>query len=71
MLHVLRAKFAQNKTLENQLKATGNRVLIEDAGANDAFYGAGADYNGENHLGRLLMKVRDELNGAPQTPYQP
>ena len=50
---------------------TGDAVLVEDAGGNDSFFGAGADYQGTNHLGQILMHVRDELRGATQTEYTP
>lgn len=71
MLKALRAKFSQHPFLKTMLLKTGDKTLVEDAKANDAFFGAGADYNGENHLGRLLMHVRAELSGliSANTPY--
>jgi ribA/ribD-fused uncharacterized protein len=73
MLNALRAKFAQNQNLKTLLLSTGNAPLVENAGANDTFFGAGADGKGTNHLGRLLMHVRAELAGQIPygTPYQP
>jgi len=59
MLKALWAKFTQNKNLKNKLLETKNKIIVEDAGSNDPFYGAGADYKGENHLGQMLMQVRD------------
>ena len=51
-------KFRQNSVLAALLLATGTKVLIEDAKANDSFFGAGANYKGHNYLGRILMLVR-------------
>jgi predicted NAD-dependent protein-ADP-ribosyltransferase YbiA (DUF1768 family) len=49
--------------------ASGDADLIEDNNWNDRFYGAVYDTHqeawiGENHLGRTLMKVREELKDA-------
>lgn len=73
MLEAVRSKFNQHPALKNMLLKTGDSVLVEDAGANDTVWGAGADYRGTNHLGRILMHVRDELQGkiSPGTPYTP
>lgn len=70
MLKVVRAKFNQPH-LQTLLLDTKNAVLVENAGANDAVWGAGADYMGTNHLGRILMHVRDELRTGQQKPYIP
>lgn len=61
MLDALLYKFAHNYLLAQILLSTTGKVLVEDAGANDAFFGAGADYNGKNHLGRMLMFIRSKL----------
>ncbi|MGE0010364.1 MAG: NADAR family protein [Candidatus Babeliales bacterium] len=61
MRKAVREKFTQHKGLANLLLSTGTKTLVEAAGGNDDFYGAGADYNGKNWLGRILMEVRDEL----------
>lgn len=70
MLKAVRAKFDQ-PPLKNVLLGTGNAVLVENAGANDSVWGAGADFMGTNHLGRILMHVRDELRTGQQKPYVP
>ena len=61
MLKAVRAKFSGHPQLKNLLLSTGNSILVEDAGANDTYWGAGADYNGTNALGQILMQVRQEL----------
>ncbi len=76
-MHIaVKAKFSQNSNLKELLLKTGNKVIVEDAGKNDAFFGAGGDYKGQNYLGRILMKVRQKLQKAqasqqPQTKKQP
>lgn len=60
MEDIVRAKFTQHKDLAAKLKATGNRELIEGNWWKDTFWGV-CDGVGENHLGKILMKVRSEL----------
>ncbi|KKL48629.1 hypothetical protein LCGC14_2323630, partial [marine sediment metagenome] len=56
----LRAKFTQNADLKSALLDTGTAHLIE-ASPYDEIWGNGADGNGANHLGRMLVVLRDEL----------
>lgn len=60
MRTVLAAKFGQDDDLRRLLCATGGAQLVE-ASRKDGFWGYGADGNGENMLGRLLMELRAEL----------
>lgn len=60
MLVDLRLKF-QDPELRAKLIATGDAYLYEDS-PNDTFWGL-VNGKGENHLGRLLMKVRIEVRG--------
>lgn len=60
MKDVLQLKFFGNKSLAQKLLDTGNAELIEGNTWGDTFYGV-CNGIGENHLGKLLMKVRDEL----------
>jgi ribA/ribD-fused uncharacterized protein len=57
-------KFTQHFRLQMQLISTGAIVLIEDAGAKDSFFGAGAEYTGHNYLGRILMLIRTHMQKA-------
>lgn len=64
MLSVLIAKFEQDQFLRLKLLETSPKILIEGNHWNDRFWGAtfdGYSWVGENHLGRLLMNVRDNL----------
>ena len=61
MYDVCRAKFS-DKTLRDKLLATNHRELIDGNYRNDRFWGkcGGA---GENYLGRILMRVRNDFRG--------
>ena len=60
MRKIVRAKFMQNKDLALKLLATGDDILIEGNNWNDTFWGY-CNGKGENHLGIILMDIRDEL----------
>ncbi len=66
MEDLVRDKFTRHADLRERLLATGDAELVEGNNWNDRFYGAVYNshtetWDGENHLGRILMKVRDEL----------
>jgi len=54
------AKYSQNSWLKNALIATDGQDLIEGNTWNDTFWGVCNGY-GENNLGKILMKIREEL----------
>ena len=60
---LVREKFTRHPALAAQLLATGDLELVERNHWRDTFWGV-SDGRGENHLGRILMKVRSELQGA-------
>lgn len=60
MYEICKAKFTQNRELTTLLLETGNRKLIEGNDWDDKFWGV-CDGEGENHLGKILMKIRQEL----------
>jgi hypothetical protein len=62
MKECVMAKFLQHKDLRSQLIDTGYEELIEDS-PTDYFWGCGKDGTGKNMLGKVLMEVRDELQG--------
>lgn len=65
MLALLRCKFGQSKELALKLLATGDEELVEGNDWGCVFWGmvkdADGKWTGENHLGLLLMQVREEL----------
>lgn len=65
MEEVVRAKFTQNEDLRTLLLDTGDDVLEEGNTWNDTFWGVHLkNGQGQNHLGRILMKIRTELRTA-------
>jgi ribA/ribD-fused uncharacterized protein len=60
MEQCLREKFKPGTQLSQELLATGSRELVEGNTWNDTFWGV-CRGQGKNHLGRLLMKIRKEL----------
>jgi ribA/ribD-fused uncharacterized protein len=66
------AKFSQNSVLYRQLLATGDAIIVL-ASLASSFWGNGvtpsnmkrlqdpSEWDGENRLGSLLMKLRDEI----------
>ena len=60
MYEVCKAKFEQNDDLREMLLDTGDAYLEEGNTWNDRCWGTCRGV-GENHLGKILMKIRDEL----------
>ena len=62
MEEIVRAKFTQNEELKALLLATGEAYLEEGNTWHDTCGGVDAKTGeGQNHLGKILMKVRGEL----------
>ena len=63
---IVRAKFTQNPELAGMLLDTGDRILLEGNTWHDTYWGMDLKtHEGENHLGRILMKIRQELRDKP------
>lgn len=62
MEEVVRAKFEQHPELARKL-AKIEGVIQEDNSWEDTFWGV-CEGKGENNLGKILMKIRDELNNS-------
>ena len=60
MYELLKEKVEQHEEVKQKLLETGEQEIIEE-NPNDSFWGNGNDELGENHMGKLLMKVRAEL----------
>ena len=62
MENLLRAKIEQNPYVKKKLLETKDYIICEDSPKDD-FWGIGADRKGQNNLGKLWMKIRDEFSG--------
>lgn len=60
MYGIVKAKFSQNNDLYEKLVATGEECLEEGNTWGDRFWGTVNGF-GENELGKILMRVRAEL----------
>ena len=60
MYEVVKAKFSQNQYLKGRLLQTNDMPLVEENGWHDRYWGV-CNGIGENQLGKILMRVRDEL----------
>lgn len=64
MMLCVRSKFSPttNPELVDQLLSTGTQNLVDGDTRGDTFWGVDLNTGyGENHLGRILMRVRDDL----------
>ena len=60
---ILKAKFEQNPDLMKKLLETGNSILINGNSKQETFWGIDLySWEGENHLGKIIMKIRDKEN---------
>lgn len=59
MEEIVRHKLEQHPYVKKKLMESGQMILVEDS-HEDAFWGRGPDYDGQNHLGKIWMKLRDE-----------
>lgn len=70
MEDILRCKFKQIDDLGNRLLDTGDAILIEGNTWHDNIWGSctcsSCEDRGWNHLGQILMQIRDELRQVKQ-----
>lgn len=60
---IVRAKVSQHPEVKRALLATGDQEIIE-RNPEDDFWGDGADGKGQNQTGKILMRIRGELQQA-------
>lgn len=60
MEEIVRCKLQQHTYIQQILKESGDKYIVE-MNDNDAFWGWGHEHSGENHLGKIWMKLRSEL----------
>lgn len=63
MEDIVRAKLEQHSHIKETLIESGNREIIE-ASPVDAFWGWGPNKDGQNVLGKIWMKLREEINNG-------
>ena len=61
MEKVLRLKVEQNSVVMKKLLATKDYIIAEYCTDEDTEWGLDNNNHGENHLGRIWMKIREEL----------
>lgn len=59
MYRILKVKFSDPE-LRDKLLDTENSILIENS-KSDSFWGIGRDGKGRNRLGKMLLRVRDQI----------
>lgn len=62
MYEICKAKFTQHKDLAEKLLETGDEELVEGNKWNDTYWGV-CNGKGKNQLGKILMRIREELKG--------
>jgi ribA/ribD-fused uncharacterized protein len=60
MYEAVLTKFTQYADLREILLGTGDAKIVEHA-EKDHYWGDGGDGSGQNRLGQILMRVREEL----------
>ncbi|MDX1535950.1 MAG: NADAR family protein [Candidatus Spechtbacterales bacterium] len=60
MKKILHAKVQQHPYVKKKLLESGDKELIEDSWRDD-YWGWGPNKDGANHLGKLWMEVREEI----------
>lgn len=63
MYEVCRAKLEQHPYIQKLLLETGDRLIVEDS-HKDGFWGWGPKGDGRNELGKIWMRLRDELRAG-------
>jgi N-glycosidase YbiA len=59
----VRQKVLSHADVRSALISTGDREIIEDSPV-DYYWGCGQDRSGANHLGKILMQIRQDLSGG-------
>lgn len=60
MEEILIAKVNQHPYVAKKLLQTKDYLIVEDS-PYDSYWGCGKERNGKNQLGRLWMKIREQL----------
>lgn len=63
LYQILKQKLSQHREVKIALLSTEDEVIVEDNPLDD-FWGNGPDGKGQNQMGKLLMKIREEIKNA-------
>jgi ribA/ribD-fused uncharacterized protein len=63
MYRAVRRKFELHPELKAMLLATGDEDIIESA-PTDTYWGVGREGTGQNKLGKIIARIREELRAA-------
>ncbi len=69
MEEILTAKMLQHPEVRTALLSSGNDLLVENS-PTDSFWGWGRDRHGLNHLGKLWMRIRENLRAGKFPPLE-
>ncbi len=69
MYEINKIKFSDD-VLKQKLLDTGNEQLINENNSNDTIWGI-CQGNGDNKLGKILMKIREEFQNGNETGDKP
>jgi ribA/ribD-fused uncharacterized protein len=61
LYELVKEKVLQHEEVKDALRATCDEEIVEE-NPNDDFWGSGKDGKGQNHMGKILMRIRDELH---------
>lgn len=63
LYELVREKVRQHKEVRDQLISTGDEEIVEVNPVDD-FWGNGKDGNGQNQMGKILMRIREEIKNS-------
>ena len=66
MEEILRAKLSQHAYVRETLEKTGKIMIVENS-PTDSFWGRGPDWKGQNHLGKIWMRLRKQMRVSGKT----
>ena len=66
MKEILLCKLEQHEYVQKKLLQSGDREIVEDSWR-DPYWGWGENRDGENHLGKLWMEIREEHRNVKKT----
>lgn len=61
MWEAVKTKFLTHTDIQLILLNTGDRLIVENS-PTDYYWGCGCDQTGQNHLGKILMSVRQDIS---------